>query len=237
MPHCTAGRRPVGPRVATTRRTPKGGCPTTAAIRALCRERASKRWSALLTQTRSRIGHRCGMRKRLGEVHWAAFVRYAEAEHKAALFSTFLPASGVLCCEGKLDGTPCPKQLRLDLRVASHAQCADTLPGLHVDHTHDVQHVCDVWSRALPAAPRAWDDGICGALVAHLLFGVEDHIVAECSPRHVWRRQLFFRCGDVVARRAPESPKSQHAGDFCHDVAGAHYEHVLRPEDLRWQAH
>ena len=168
------------PLLGFRRRTPKGGCPTTAAIRALCRERASKRWSALLTQTRSRIGHRCGMRKRLGEVHWAAFVRYAEAEHKAAFFRAFLPASGVLCCEGKLDGTPCPKQLRLDLRVASHAQCADTLPGLHVDHTH----TCDVWSRALPAVARAWDDGICGALVAQLLFGVEDHIVAKCSPRH-----------------------------------------------------
>ena len=46
----------------------------------VCRERASKRWSALLTQTKSRIGHRCGMRKRLGEAHWAAFDRYAEAD-------------------------------------------------------------------------------------------------------------------------------------------------------------
>ena len=26
------------------------------------------------------------MRKRLGEAHWAAFVWYAEAEHKAAFF-------------------------------------------------------------------------------------------------------------------------------------------------------
>ena len=32
------------------------------AIHMLCRRRASKRWSALLTQTRSRIGHLFGMR-------------------------------------------------------------------------------------------------------------------------------------------------------------------------------
>lgn len=58
--------------------------------------------SALLTQTKSRIGHKCGMRKRLGEANWAAFVKHAEAEHKAAFFRAFTPASVMLCCEGKL---------------------------------------------------------------------------------------------------------------------------------------
>ena len=67
------------PLLGFRRRAPHA-CPASAAVQRVCRERASKRWSALLTQTKSRIGHRRGMRKRLGEAHWAAFVRYAEAD-------------------------------------------------------------------------------------------------------------------------------------------------------------
>ena len=36
---------------------------------------AIKRWGTLLTQNKSRIAYNCGMRKRLGEIHWAAFVK------------------------------------------------------------------------------------------------------------------------------------------------------------------
>ena len=71
------------------RQRPPEGRALPADVRSVCRDRASKRWSALLTQSKSRIGHKCGMRKRLGEAHWAAFVRYAEAEHKAAFFAAF----------------------------------------------------------------------------------------------------------------------------------------------------
>jgi hypothetical protein len=46
------------------RRTPNPTRTVPTAIRKLCRHRASKRWSALLTQTRSRIGHHFGMRTR-----------------------------------------------------------------------------------------------------------------------------------------------------------------------------
>jgi len=118
------------PLLGFRRRAPHA-CPASAAVQRVCREqRASKRWSALLTQTKSRIGHRCGMRKRLGEAHWAAFVRYAEAEHKAKFFR----ASGELRCEGKLDGTPCPNGARIDLWHVSSAECRAVLPGLHMDH-------------------------------------------------------------------------------------------------------
>ena len=109
-------------------------CPTSAAVQRVCRERASKRWSALLTQTKSRIGHRCGMRKRLRDAHWAAFVRYAETEHKAQFFRAVAPASGELCCEGKLDGTPCPNGARIDLRHVLSTECGAALPGLRRDH-------------------------------------------------------------------------------------------------------
>ena len=110
------------PLLGFRRRAPPA-CPASDAVQRVCRERASKRWSALLTQTKSRIGHRCGMRKRLGEAHWAAFVRYAEAEHKAQFFRALAPA-GELCCEGKLDGTPCPNGAQIDLQHISSTPTA-----------------------------------------------------------------------------------------------------------------
>jgi hypothetical protein len=222
-------RAEVLPLLGFRRRMPKHVFHASAAVQRVCRERASKRWSALLTQTKSRIGHRCGMRKRLGEAHWAAFVRYAEVEHKAQFFRALAPASGELRCEGKLDGTPCPNSARINMRNVSSIECGAALPGLHMDHTYDVQHICAVWSRALPVAPSAWDDGIYGPLVAQLLFGTEDHVLAQCSTRRVWRRQIFLRCGNVRG-----GVEAQHADEFCHDVADAHYEHVLRVEDLQW---
>ena len=191
---------------------------------------ASKRWSALLTQAKSRIGHKCGMRERLGEAHWATFVRYAEGEHKARFFRAFTPASGVLCCEGKLDGTPCPKQVRIDLKRISSMQCGAELAKLHMDHTHDVKRICEVWSAALPKHPQSWDDGICGALVAHLLFGTEDHVLARCSARPIWRKQLIFRCGTV------RGVQGQRAEDVCHDLVDAHGEYRLEATDIQWQS-
>ena len=212
------------------KRTPMDHCATSGAIKKICRTRASKRWSALLTQTRSRIGHHCGMRKRLGEVHWAAFVRFAEAEFKPAFFHAFAPSTSTLCCEGRLDGSACPKHVCIDLKRVTSEECAAALPSLHMDHTHDVSHVCKVWSDALPEAPRAWDDGICGPLVAHLLFGVQDHLLAQCSARGIWRRQLIFRCGNK------RGDKGQNASDFCHDVANAHYDQALKVSDVKWPA-
>ena len=99
--------------------------PASGAVQRVCRERTSKQWNALLTQTKSRIGHRCGMRKRLGEAHWAAFVRYAEAEHKAQFFRAMAPASsGELHCEGKLGGTQCPNGAQIDLQHISSTPTA-----------------------------------------------------------------------------------------------------------------
>ena len=223
-------RKEALPLLGFRRKPPKWVCPASTAVRKVCRSRASKRWSTLLTQTKSRIGAKCGMRQRLGEANWAAFVKYAEAEHKAAFFRALTPASGVLCCEGKLDGTPCPKAESVDLKRASVAECEERLSKLHMDHTHDVKHICEVWSKALPANPKAWDEGICGPLVAHLLFGTEDHLLAQCSARPIWRRQICFRCGSV------RGVEGQHAGDFCHDLEHAHYAHTLRVDDLLWPA-
>ena len=128
------------------------------------------------------------------------------AAEKTTIFRALAPASGELRCEGKLHGTPCPNGARIDLRHVSSTECGAALPGLHMDHTYDVQQpICAIWSRALPAvAPSSWDDGICGALVAQLLVGTEDRVLAQCSARRVWRRQVRVRCdntrGSVEAR-------------------------------------
>ena len=81
------------------RRRSKDVCPASLAVKQVCRERASKHWSALLTQIKSRIGFKCGMRKRLGDANWNAFAHYAEAEFKADFFDALTPATGVLRCE------------------------------------------------------------------------------------------------------------------------------------------
>jgi hypothetical protein len=186
--------------------------------------KATKPWSTLLTH-KSRIGYNCGMRQRLGEIHCAAFVKFVETTHKEAFCRALTPASGVLRCVGSIEGTPRPKGFCIDLQSLSVDECGNEL---HMDHTHDIKHVSTIWSQALPDYPQSWDDGICGPLVAHLLFGVEDLVIAQCSGRPVWRKQMVPRCGD---KRGVEG---QHADDFCHNIACVHYQCTLRLKDIRW---
>ena len=92
------------------------------------------------------------MPKQLGEIHWAALVKYAETEHKEAFFRAFTPASGVLCCEGSIEGTPCPQAVCINLTSLSVVLESGTelpglqmdLPGLHMDGAHDIEHVCKI---------------------------------------------------------------------------------------------
>ena len=65
-----------------------------------------------------------------GNCYWAAFVKYAVAEHKEAFFRAFTPASGVLRCEGKLDGHECPQSVQMDLTQVSSTECGSLLPKL-----------------------------------------------------------------------------------------------------------
>ena len=89
-------------------------------------------------------------------------------------------------CVGSRDGAPCPAGFEVDLLAP---EAYDLLERLHLDHEQDVRIACDLWQRALPAtAPAAWDDGVDGGLLCHLLFGVDDS--AAHGPRCV-----RFRCG------------------------------------------
>jgi len=213
------------------RRAPKITRAVPNATRKLCRHRASKRWSSLLTQTRSRIGHDFGMRERLGEASWRAFVRYAVKHHKVAFLNALVPPDAALRCAGKLARhttavTPCTR--RLCLATAPLSEVKRRLANFHMDHTHDAALICQVWSDALPVEPESWDDGICGPLVAQLLFGVHDHPMADADPANpLWKAQLVIRCGNT------RGVAGQRAFQFCHDVAHAHYTHPLTVEDLR----
>ena len=213
------------------RRAPKVTRAVPNATRKLCRHRASKRWSSLLTQTRSRIGHDFGMRERLGEANWRTFVRYAVQHHKGAFLNALVPPDAVLRCAGKLGrhtaaATPCTR--RLCLATAPLSKVKRRLANFHMDHTHDAALICQVWSDALPVEPESWDDGICGSLLAQLLFGVRDHPMADADPTNpLWKAQLLIRCGNK------RGVKGQRAFQFCHDVAHAHYTHPLTIADLR----
>ena len=207
------------------RRAPRTIIHISTAMRRLCRRRASKRWSALLTQERSRIGHFFGMRQRLGDKNWEAFIRYSETYYKHAFLRALIPPNAILCCAGKLDGTPCSKHINLAHENVATVQ--HNLESFHMDHTHDAAHICQTWSNALPKNPKSWHDGLCGPLIAHLLFGVEDHPMAMIDPNPLWKKQIMLRCGNKKGTRG------QRAADFCHDVAHAHYTHVLTTADLR----
>ena len=146
----------------------------------LAHRRAGQRWSALVSAPTSRVAH--AMRRALGEVHWAAFVAHATAHYKPAFLAVF--QRRVLRCVGRY-GRPCPRGFAVEL---ASPVAADALPLLHLDHEQDVQITCDMWRTALPPTPASWDDGVDGALLCHLLFGVAE------DPVH-GRSMLRFRCG------------------------------------------
>ena len=112
---------------------------------------------------------------------------------------------------------PCPSQSAVrrcpSCTWTTHARRQARVPGLEPGPSTRSRG-----TRASAAAP----------LVAHLLFGTSDHLLAQCSPRPIWRKQVVPRCGDV------RGVQGQSAEDLCHDVAGAHCEHALCLEDIAW---
>ena len=149
----------------------------------LARRRAGQRWSALVTAPSSRIARI--MRPVLDEACWAAFVAHANAHYRATFLAAF--NGPLLRCVGRVGGAPCPRDAAVDLAAPGAANC---LAHLHLDHEQDLQITCDMWKAALPPSPAAWDDGINGPLLCHLLFGVRN------DPRH-GAAMVRFRCGPL----------------------------------------
>jgi len=55
----------------------------------------------------------------LGEIRWAALVKYAETVHMEAFLRALTPALGVLSCKGRIEGSPCPKAVCIVLNSLS----------------------------------------------------------------------------------------------------------------------
>ena len=188
------------------------------------RKRGIQRWSSLLTAESSRLAKANGMRQFLGEQCWRKFVQYANAHYREAFLQAFTPQDGVLRCKGPLDSistTTCPQHYRVDVRQLGSSStlqvkiAAKRLSLMHIDHTYDVQHICDTWKALSKPSPPRWDHGICATKLCQYLFGVKatDGNVA-C---------LSFRC--AVLSINDQCP--------CHHVARPHYGHTLQPSQLQ----
>ena len=95
--------------------------------------RGKQRWSALVSAPTSRLAKQ--MRTRLGDAHWAAFVRHANRHYKATYVRAFRPC--VLRCVGPVGGGPCPHAFAVDTTTPG----AD-LECLHLDHERPVHLTC-----------------------------------------------------------------------------------------------
>ena len=126
------------------------------------------------------------MRARLGAALWDDFVGHANENYKAGFVRAF--DQPTLCCVGTLDGAPCPHNFAVDLAATD---AAAKLAHLHLDHEQPVHLTCAAWAKALPAEPRAWDEGVDRAELCRALFDVGG---GACR----------FRCGpksDAAGRR------------------------------------
>ena len=183
--------------------------------RTLARKRGIQRWSSLLGAKASRLAKTHGLRDFLGERCWRDFVHHANTGYRDAYIQAFLPANGVLQCQGPLEGGVCAQRFRVDLRqLASsdpnqRALASKRLELLHVDHTYDVQHIVDTWKSLSQRSPPRWDFGVDAFKLCAFLFGVSNH--------------LTFRC--AVPRLGHQCP--------CHHVARPHYHHTLNPIQLK----
>jgi len=191
----------------------------------LARKRGIQRWSSLISAKSSRLAKTQGMWQFLGERCWRDFVKHAATHYREAFLKAFTPQDGVLRCKGPLESTcgsacSCPQNFRVDVRQLASSDdkqrdiATNRLKLLHMDHTYDVQHICDTWKSLSVRNPSRWDHGVCAKKLCHLLFGVKPVDGEAC---------LTFRCAVL-------SLETQHP---CHHVARPHYDHTLRASDLQ----
>ena len=181
----------------------------------LARKRGIQRWSSLLSAKASRLAKTHGMRELLGERCWKDLLKYVDMHYRESFISAFVPSEGVLRCHGPLEGGACQQSFRVDVRQLASTdpkQCAlagKRLELLHIDHTYDVQHICDTWKALSMRSPLHWDFGVDATKLCALLFKVGGN--------------LTFRC--AVPRVGGRRP--------CHHVAHPHYHHTLQAWHLQ----
>lgn len=185
--------------------------PTSHEMRMMCRKRGQQRWSALVSANTSRIARL--MRAYLGEARWSAFVAHAEQHYKKQFLRAFEPSSGVIVCQGPIEGGPCPRAFKVRVDDPS---AQELMQSMHLDHTHDVSNICSVWRASIPPNSRDWSVGVDPVRLCRLLFSL------STTPDGL-EPCLHFRCGSSRADRSMSTRT-------CHS-ARAHYAHAL--SDLR----
>ena len=175
--------------------------------------RALRRWDTMLRRVAARL------KSRMGHEHWAEFTKFATETFRPAYVRMFLESKRPLACCGPIAGGGCRRRFVVD---AATQRGLRRLSGLHADHTYDLNHLCDLWLRCMPAAPACWDDGVKGLRVAYLLCGVE--------PQGEWQPCIKLRCGRP--RLPAGAVDARPAEGYCHVTDGAHYEHVLAESDI-----
>jgi hypothetical protein len=202
------------------------------------KHRGIKRWSALLTSKRSRIGSCQGIKPLLGK-HWQSFVDYANRNFRPTFLTVF---SKELKCVGKLGwngqaSQSCENKLCLNPGISADLPL---MKHLHLDHIYDVNQICDTWKQILQEKQKlapltTWDDGINGDLLCQLLFGVTDHprlydqnVEVKSSHSALWQKNLHLRCGASNNKQSNITFKS-----FCHHLGKGHYAYTISVKDLR----
>ena len=136
-------------------------------------------------------------------------MRHANENYTSGFVRAF--EQPTLRCVGTLDGAPCPHAFAVDL-AAPDAKAQ--LAHLHLDHEQPVHLTCAAWAKALPAEPRAWDEGVDRAELCRALFDVGGgawELYVRCSAREyectLWRELKAADRNRTVPRQLWRTPK------------------------------
>ena len=148
------------------------------------------RWTQIVAKVRfektcRRLALEFGMLEFLGEAEFESFLKYMRRQREAYVNSYFVE---IWCWGNKFTGLPCPYNYRYNAHAPNGRK--SQLRQLQYDHGFPMYKIVKVWKRRVEMfpKPRAWNAGINGEHLRHLLIGVGDH-------GEIWKANLRFRCG------------------------------------------
>ena len=180
------------------------------------RRRGAQRYHALL----QRIGGEChGMREHLGEIEWADFCQHAKRHYQPRFISRFEPlgAAPTLTCVGPITLGSGPRQfcphhhtVKLQLLSSKDVEASQAtskaLSNLHLDHTIELQQICDVWKQLTPPRAPVWRKYVDHSKLCNLIFE-ESNVQFRCAR---WSREHRM----------------------CHDMSRSHFGHLITKDEL-----
>ena len=160
------------------------------------------------------------MREHLGEKEWADFCQHAKRHYQPRFINRFEPLGNAptLKCVGPiaLGSSPrqvCPHRHTVELQLlgskdteASQAT-SKALANLHLDHTIELQQICDVWKQLTPPRAPVWRTYVDHGKLCELIFG-ENNVQFRCA---CWSREHRM----------------------CHDMSRSHFGNLVSKDELR----